>query len=214
MISVPSSVVFDDVSWPNRPWFRSNILLDSSGNPAGQDGTSRSLTRGNDRHLLRALRQDAQAIVTGGETVRSEGWHFPPDGFLFVATRGDLSLDTCARPEQLRLFTFDDAPSKSLEKALSTLATECHVRRLLCESGPQLLRAITEAELIDEAFVSVVSSDRDTERHVDELEGVVRRALSLKPSRYALRGHVQQSDVTYLRFVRLGPRLSPVFGAM
>ncbi|MFZ4077885.1 MAG: hypothetical protein ACOYKK_00380 [Microbacteriaceae bacterium] len=213
MISVPSSVVFDDVSWPNRPWFRSNILLDSSGNPAGPDGTSRSLTRGNDRHLLRALRQDAQAIVTGGETVRSEGWHFPPDGFLFVATRGDLSLDTCARPERLRLFTFD-ASSKSLENALSTLATECRVRRLLCESGPQLLRAITEADLIDEAFVSVVSSDRATEIHVDELEGVVRRALSLKPSRYALLGHVQQSDVTYFRFVHLGPRLSPVFGAM
>ncbi len=205
------SVVFSDVEWPDRAWFRSNILIDDIGSPFGRDGTSRSLTRGNDRALLRALRQDAHAIVTGGETVRAEGWHFPPNGYLFVATERNLPLESCPDVERLRVFQFSESNPTSLVDELTKLSSECNIARLLCESGPRLLRAMVSAELIDEVFVSVAASMDSLSHGSADAEQTARRTLVLQPDSYRLGESVRESDMTYLRFVRHAPRLSPVF---
>ena len=207
----PTTVVFDELRWPDHTWFRSNILLDVSGNPAGVDGTSRSLTRGQDRALLRALRRDAQAIVTGGESVRSEGWHFPPEGFLFVASQGELPLDSCPHVDRLRVFEFSTAVPRSLVSELTALTRECNIRHLLCESGPSLLRNLILAELIDEAFVSIAHLPNETARDESEAENSARRALALAPDAYVLNEAVHDPGMTYLRFVRRVPRTSPAF---
>jgi riboflavin biosynthesis pyrimidine reductase len=207
----PVPVVFDDVAWPEHVWFRSNILLDDSGSPAGVDGTSRSLTRGLDRALLRALRQDAEAIVTGGETVRSEGWHFPTKGLLFVASQGQLPLDSCPRIDDLRVFRFSDAGPMSLISELTTLTRACNIRHLLCESGPSLLRNLFIAELIDEAFVSIAHLPNGNASNKSEAENTARRSLALVPEAYVLNEFVQDAGVTYLRFARRVPRTSPAF---
>lgn len=205
------SVVFPDVEWPDRAWFRSNILLDDTGSPFGSDGTSRSLTQGNDRALLRALRQDAHAIVTGGETVRTEGWHFPPSGYLFVASQGNLPLGSCPDVERLRVFQFSESRPRSLADELTKLSSECNIASLLCESGLSLLRALVADELIDEVFVSVAVTT-DSPRHgTADAEQTARRTLLLQPDSYRLGESVRESDMTYLRFVRHSPRLSPVF---
>ena len=207
----PVPVVFDDVAWPYRAWFRSNILLDDSGSPAGVDGTSRSLTQGRDRALLRTLRQDAQAIVTGGETVRTEGWHFPPKGYLFVASHEQLALDSCPRIGDLRVFQFVNAVPTSLISKLATLVSECNIQHLLCESGPSLLRELIIAELIDEAFVSIAHLTAPTEGNGTDAELTARRSLALVSESYDLSDLVRESNMTYLRFVRRARTPSPIF---
>lgn len=207
----PPSSVFSNVEWPDRPWFRSNILLDHSGSPSGVDGTSRSLTRGRDRELLRALRQDAQAIVTGGETVRAEGWHFPPDGFLFVASQGFLPLGSCPRTQDLKVFRFVKKNPASLTSALKELTSVCAVRHLLSESGPTLLREMVTAELIDEAFVSIADVAESTKANQIDAERIARHRLELNPEVYQLSEFVRDIDLTYLRFIRRAPAASPVF---
>ena len=211
MRSVESSVVFPDVSWPQQRWFRSNILLDTAGQSAGADGTSQSLTRGRDRLLLRSLRADAHAIVTGGETVRREGWHFPPHGFLFVASNGDLPMAECAHPERVKVFSFEPDPPNALTDALSTLVTEFQVRRLLCESGPLLLRALVDADLLDEAFVSLVPARDVQGLDPHHLENAAREALGMTPARYVLHEQVTEPDIAFLRFARVGTKPSSVF---
>lgn len=213
MNSSPASVVFPDVEWPDCEWFRSNILLDHTGDPFGVDGTSRSLTRGRDRELLRALRQDAHAIVTGGATVRAEGWHFPPRGYLFVASEGQLPLESCPHVGRLRVFQFANTMPSSLADTLGTLTRECDIRHLLCESGPELLRRMVVAELIDEVFVSIAASTTSITEDVADDERTARRALMLHPESYRLVETFREKDMTYLRFVRCMPRRSPVFVA-
>ena len=207
----PVPVVFDDVAWPDHAWFRSNILLVLSGHAAGVDGTSRSLTRGQDRALLRALRQDAQAIVTGGETVRSEGWHFPPEGFLFVASQGHLPLESCPRIDDLRVFQFMNSGTASLINELTALTRECNIRHLLCESGPSLLRNLILDEVIDEAFVSIAHLPHESAGNESDAENTARHTLALLPDVYVLKEIIHDTGMTYLRFGRRVHRTSPAF---
>ena len=211
MSPLRASVVFEDVEWPDREWFRSNILLDDTGNPAGGDGTSRSLTRGRDRQLLRALRQDAHAIVTGGETVRCEGWHFPPNGYLFVASNGLLPLESCPHIDRLRVFQFSASDHACVAGELRTLTSESNVRHLLCESGPSLLRTLVSAELVDEAFVTIADVRDSATLNEGDAELTARHALSLRPEAYHLSEIVRETDMTYLRFVHSAPRTSHIF---
>jgi len=211
MSPLRASVVFEDVEWPDRAWFRSNILLDDTGNPAGVDGTSRSLTRGRDRQLLRALRQDAHAIVTGGETVRCEGWHFPPKGYLFVASKRLLPLESCPHIDRLRVFQFSASDHASVAGELRKLTSESNVRHLLCESGPSLLRTLVTAELIDEVFVTIAHAQNSATTKPTDAELTARHALSLRPGAYHLSEIVRETDMTYLRFVHPTPRTNQVF---
>ncbi len=207
MTPASDAPVFENLDWPAKRWIRSNILIDSSGHPAGVDGTSRTLTRGRDRALLRLLRQSADVIVTGGATVRAEGWHFPPNGVLLVVSSSDLPLATCPDPDRLRVVT-PGSSTASVAAALRVALTQLNATRILCESGPRLLRTLTDENAIDEVFVSVVTSDGHLSapsiRHHDAgfTQAVARHHLRLQSSRYDLIESVNDPGLTFLRFIR------------
>lgn len=204
--------VFPGLEWPGQSWLRSNILLDSSGSARGHDGTSRSLTRGRDRALLREIRADAQAIVTSGSTVRAEGWHLPPHGALVVVSRSELDLAECPDPSRVRVIRFDDDDNSAVATQLRTVLAQLDATRVVCESGPTLLRQLVSASLVDEAFVSVVNTeappgkDSDSAAHLQKAVDMARATVGLVDAEYDLDDSVVDDDVTYLRFSRMPSR--------
>lgn len=180
--------VFDDVSWPQSGrWIRANILMDAHGHVAGADGTSATLTRGRDRELLRELRADADVVIVGGASVRAEGWFFPPHGDILVVSKsGAVPIDEAANPERVHVVS----SIESLRAALDVL----HARHVICESGPHLLRALIDAGLVDELFVSTVRVDSNAPVDATVLVGNDRT--------FNLDEQVIDPDVAYSRYLR------------
>lgn len=72
-------------------YVRLNMITSLNGAAAGGDGTSDTLTSAVDRTILRAIRDDADLVLVGAQTVRAEGYVLPRTALLAVVTRsGDL----------------------------------------------------------------------------------------------------------------------------
>jgi riboflavin biosynthesis pyrimidine reductase len=186
--------VFSSLEWPaSQTWWRANILLDENGSAAGGDGTSGSLTVGRDRHLLRQIRAEADLVVTGGETVRKEGWHFPPLGDLLVlSSSGQLPLESCPHPERLSIV--HDVNS------LEQFVDGSDARRVLCEGGPKLLRELVSHGRIDELFVSLriprVAFTTET------LMDILQTTLNVNAEDFELIDIVTDPDISFARMCR------------
>jgi riboflavin biosynthesis pyrimidine reductase len=110
------------------------MVLAEDGSATGGDGTSRSLTSAEDRRVLRAIRSDADVVLVGAESIRTEGWFLPPRGRLVVlSSTGNVPWETC--PELARVNAYP-----SISAFLHSLqSSEVNI---LCEGG------ITTAELV------------------------------------------------------------------
>ena len=91
---------------PHDPeYLRLNFVTTLDGRVAGTDGTSESLTSRADRMILGVIRQHADVVLVGAETVRREGYLRPRRAALAIVTAsGDLTghrLDE-KRPDQQR----------------------------------------------------------------------------------------------------------------
>lgn len=185
--------VFDDVAWPrHRTRWRANILIDHNGSAEGSDGTSATLTRGRDRDLLRAVRANAQLVITGGRTVRKEGWFFPPHGLLVVMSRSqNLPMSSCPHPERVRI-------ANNLDDVV-TIVDERQADRVLCEGGPLLVRMLLGRELLDELFVSVLTghSDHPAQQRGDD---IACSAFGLDALGFELIDMVSDDGITFTRF--------------
>ena len=155
---------------PSLPWLRVNMVSTLDGAANGESGTSGSINNDADKRVFRALRAQADAIVVGAGTARTERYRVADVPLVVVSHRALV-------PEQLReappgkvlLVTCSD--SLGLEECRSTLgpeqvivAGEAHVdlvamrselverglRNLLCEGGPHLLRDLLDAGVVDE----------------------------------------------------------------
>jgi riboflavin biosynthesis pyrimidine reductase len=142
---------------------------------------------------LREIRFEADAVITGGETVRREGWFFPPNGSLIVLTQlGDLPLDTCPHQDRLLICSdFSDMPA-----ALARLGAQ----RVLCEGGPRLVKKLLVNDLIDELFISVVSNS--LEKEGENAAAVARSAFGLTEEDFELREAVNDDGISFTRFLR------------
>ncbi|MDH6533026.1 hypothetical protein M2119_001263 [Aurantimicrobium minutum] len=140
----------DIYAWPDTQTFRLNLLATPDG-IVGPDGTSHSLTNPEDRRILRAIRAEADVVIVGAESVRTEGWFLPPHGRLMVlSSTGFLPWDTC--PDSTRVFV---APSASA--IVHNLAkTET---RVLCEGGLETAKLIAERIGFDEIALSTTGDD-------------------------------------------------------
>ena len=77
---------------PERPSVRINMIITPSGDTVGVDGTSGTLSTPTDRHLVRLLRAQSDAVILGAETLRRERIPLPTDRPLIILTsRGELS---------------------------------------------------------------------------------------------------------------------------
>jgi riboflavin biosynthesis pyrimidine reductase len=157
-----------------RPWLRVNLIASVDGRTGGTDGTSASLTMGDDRKVLGAIRRNSDIVVIGAETVRREGFLLPKSVPLAIVTAsGDLS--GAALPERVaagRLFVLcptsvadrislpgarvvavdGDGPmaADAIIAALAGLGFDS----IVCEGGPSLAGQLISAGLVDELCLS------------------------------------------------------------
>lgn len=160
---------------------RLNFVTTLDGRVTGDDGTSESLTAGADRMILGVIREHADAVLVGAQTVRAEGYALPRRTQLAIATMsGDLSGHGFepreGAPEVLVLApaTARDAVAASLGDIAHRIlpvsdrggslgapellaALRAHgASRIVCEGGPSLAALLLRAGLVDEVCLTTV----------------------------------------------------------
>jgi len=164
---------------PSSSWTRLNFIATVSGSAAGTDGTSETLTNPADRRLLGVIRELADVVLVGAQSVRAEGFQLPRRCRLAVVTAsGDLTGHRIANSvEPGRLLVL--SPASALERARQTLGVDTaefvavpdsdgmlaprdmlnalHERALtsvVCEGGPNLAAQLLDSGLLDELCLS------------------------------------------------------------
>ena len=165
---------------PLTRWLRLNLITSVSGSAAGSDGTSETLTNPADRKILGVIRELADVVLIGAQSVRAEGFSLPRKARLAIVTRsGDLSGHRIAGPiEPGRLFVL--CPAAAAENAASLAGAEIIVvdsadgslradaildalyshglESIVCEGGPNLAAQFAAAGLLDEVCLSTSPS--------------------------------------------------------
>ncbi|MCU1528237.1 MAG: hypothetical protein JWP75_2000 [Frondihabitans sp.] len=172
------------VDWyapPTTPWLRLNLIAAVSGDAAGSDGTSETLSNRVDRAILTAIRDVADAVVVGAASVRAEGYRVPRRARLVIVTAsGDLAghrilPERASRVVVICPATSVDRVKRSLGEAVAELVTivvagdldgrvepaalvaglgEHGLHSLVCEGGPSLAGQFLQAGLVDELCLS------------------------------------------------------------
>jgi riboflavin biosynthesis pyrimidine reductase len=161
---------------PSLPWLRVNMVSTLDGAANGESGRSGSINNEADKRVFHALRAQADAIVVGAGTARTERYHVAAVPLVIVSHRGLV-------PDQLReapagsVLLATCADSLGLDEARATLGEE-HVivagesqvdlagmkaalverglHNLLSEGGPHLLRDLLGAGAADELCLTWV----------------------------------------------------------
>jgi riboflavin biosynthesis pyrimidine reductase len=151
-----------------RPWV-SGIMVSSLDGRATLEGTSRKLGGPQDLEMLRALRRRADALIVGPGTVAAEGYGPLPCPAVLVSRSFELPWEAglfAAPGQRVLLYTRADGsvpdlpadveivPEDDLRAVLADLRTR-GIERLLCEGGPTINRALLDAGLLDELFLTL-----------------------------------------------------------
>jgi riboflavin biosynthesis pyrimidine reductase len=152
----------------DRPWV-SGIMVSSLDGRATLDGTSRKLGGPQDLEMLRALRRRADALIVGARTVAAEGYGPLPCPAVLVSRSFELPWGAglfAAAGQRVLLYTRADGsvpdlpadvelvPEDDLHAVVADLRAR-GVERLLCEGGPTINRALLDAGLLDELFLTL-----------------------------------------------------------
>ena len=155
---------------PSLPWLRVNMVSTLDGAANGDSGKSGSINNDADKRVFRALREQADAIIVGAGTARTERYRVAAVPLVVVSHRGLV-------PEQLRdaptgkVLLVTCAASLGLEECRATLGADQVIvagdslvdlaamrsalvergfRNLLSEGGPHLLHDMLDAGVVDE----------------------------------------------------------------
>jgi riboflavin biosynthesis pyrimidine reductase len=166
---------------PEREYVRLNMITSLTGAAAGEDGTSETLTNRIDRAILGEIRRDADVVLVGAQSVRTEGYIVPRNARLAIVTSSGrlaghrLSLEPGADPGRV-LLVCPVAVADDLAERAATLGAQVvpvsggpHLEprailealrarglaRVVCEGGPALAGQFASAGLIDEYCVTV-----------------------------------------------------------
>jgi riboflavin biosynthesis pyrimidine reductase len=152
----------------DRPWV-SGIMVSSLDGRATLEGTSRKLGGPQDLEMLRALRRRADALIVGPGTVAAEGYGPLPCPAVLVSRSFELPWEAglfAAPGQRVLLYTRADGsvpdvpadvelvPEDDLRAVLADLRAR-GIERLLCEGGPTINRALLDAGLLDELFLTL-----------------------------------------------------------
>jgi riboflavin biosynthesis pyrimidine reductase len=152
----------------DRPWV-SGIMVSSLDGRATLGGTSRKLGGPQDLQMLLALRRRASALIVGPGTVAAEGYGPLPCPAVLVSRSFELPWEAglFAAPGQ-RVLVYTRAGAEAPEVAaevevveeleLAAVLADLRARgieRLLCEGGPTVNRALLDAGLLDELFLTL-----------------------------------------------------------
>ena len=152
-------------------WLRLNLVTSVDGSATGSDGTSETLTNPADRVILGVIRELADVVLVGAQSVRAEGYRVPKRSPLAILTAsGDLSGHRLERDAASRVIIVGPAAAIARSRAslgevesielpdagradprsvIAALRSSGH-RSIVCEGGPQLAAQLLVADLVDE----------------------------------------------------------------
>jgi hypothetical protein len=150
-ISLLSDEQLSDLySWPQERCFRLNMLLDSDDSSAGDDGTSNTLTSGEDRRLLRIIRKESDVLIVGAASIRAEGWFLPPQGRMAVLSQsGNIPWDSCPDSSRVSSYPSVSALLHSLRDA---------EKNILCEGGQATAQLLSETIGFDDLALTRIGT--------------------------------------------------------
>ncbi len=143
-------------------WVRVNLITDCLGNAVGGSRSSRDLTGGADRDLLSMLRAEADVILVGGETVRTEEDCLPRNkDVVIVSKSGNVPLRAISKARG-RITVLHDRSASAPKPANGVVLRQFNgaaiikavralgYQKIVCEGGPTLAQTLLAAEVVDE----------------------------------------------------------------
>jgi riboflavin biosynthesis pyrimidine reductase len=154
---------------PRAEWLRLNLVASVTGTAKGSDGTSETLSNPADRRILGVIRELADVVLIGANSLRTEAYLYPRRSRLAVVTlSGNLAghrmpdsapivlcppaatdrvLTELPGAEIVELTAVGDAlPADSVIAALR----ERGLASIVCEGGPSLAAQLLDAGIVDE----------------------------------------------------------------
>ena len=161
---------------PRTPWLRVNMVSTVDGAATGGDGTSGTINNAADKRVFDLLRRQADAVLVGAGTARTEGYR-PTDRPLVLVTRSgsvpEGLLD--AEPGRVLVATTHHAEGLATLRerlggdhvilavshrvdlaAVRPALGERGLGSVLCEGGPHLLRDLLDQGVVDELCTTTV----------------------------------------------------------
>lgn len=172
--TVSEAEVADLYATPD-PWLRANMVSTLDGAASGADGKSGSINNAVDKAVFLLLRRQADAIIVGAGTARTEGYR-PTDRPIVVVSHSGAVPERLrgAAPGSVLLATQGSAPhlpeardelgagvlvlgdaEVDLTRLRPALA-ELGLTRLLAEGGPSLLADLVRTHQLDELCCTVM----------------------------------------------------------
>lgn len=157
---------------PAAAWLRLNLITSVTGAATGSDGTSETLTNPADRRILGVIRELADVVLIGAQSVRAEGYQQPRRSRIAIVTMtGDLAGNRLQRTDGSAPIVI--CPPAAVDRVRSTLdAPELLVvggddgrispaaivaalgsiglASIVCEGGPALASQFVDAGLVQE----------------------------------------------------------------
>jgi riboflavin biosynthesis pyrimidine reductase len=189
------------------------VMVASLDGRAAVAGSSRPLGGEYDLRLLLALRAGADALLVGPGTVRAEGYGPLPCPAVLVSRSFDLPWEAglfAAPGLPVLVYTGPRAGEppeveaavevmRMDDPSLAAVLADLHargVRRLLCEGGPRLNRALLADGLLDELFLTLSPLVTGDDGQISIVAGGALPA----PLRLALRSVATADGELYLRY--------------
>lgn len=157
---------------PAAEWLRLNLITSVTGAASGSDGTSETLTNPADRRILGVIRELADVVLIGAESVRAEGYQQPRrsriaivtasgnlDGNRLERTDGPVPIVICpaSAADRVRstiadpqVVIVDDENGRISPTAIVAALHELDLRSIVCEGGPGLAAQLVDAGLVQE----------------------------------------------------------------
>lgn len=186
---------------PRAEWLRLNLISTITGGASGSDGTSETLSNPVDRRILGVIRELADVVLIGAQSLRAEGYQHPRRSRLAVVTMsGNLTGHRVEAPEGAAPIVL--CPPAAAERVLTDLpgaelivlepgaegiaavdvisALRSHgLASIVCEGGPSLVAQVIETGLVDEFCLSTSPLVGGSPFPVSGPEPIAERAATL-----------------------------------
>jgi riboflavin biosynthesis pyrimidine reductase len=174
------------VAWYElQPGFAANFHITEDGKYFGANKTSRDISNEVDLAHLKKLRSQADAVVIGGSTARSEGYKKSKNFETYVFTRG---------PNDGELHALHFSCEAELVSHIANLKS-IH-KRVLSECGPALLNKFLELRAVDQLFLTVTFTGVPTQQSTERIASQVLRLSEYQIEQFEA---IENSAVTFWR---------------
>ena len=157
---------------PAAAWLRLNLITSVTGAASGSDGTSETLTNPADRRILGVIRELADVVLVGAQSVRAEGYQQPKRSRIAIVTAsGNLDGNRIERSDgpapivicpasavgrvrssidDPEVLVVDDSDGRISAAAIIEALRQIDLASIVCEGGPGLAAQLVDAGLVQE----------------------------------------------------------------